>query len=222
MINNSYVKFNGQIYRQNIGIPMGIDPAPYIANLFLHYFEYNFIWSLINSGDLTKARSLAYTTRYLDDLLSINDNHVFEECHNIIYPNEMKLSKTDIDDINANYLDLNISINNSKFLCCKLYDKRHEFPFKVINYPNIKYSNNPKLPSYGIFTSQLIRVTRACSDSIVFDVAITKLVNDFINRGFSGDVLSKQFQKFLTKYHREWGKFGVTPTIPNILTQVPK
>ena len=68
----------------------------------------------------------------------------------------------------------------------------------------------------------LIRVTRACSDSIVFDVAITKLVNDFINRGFSGDVLSKQFQKFLTKYHREWGKFGVTPTIPNILTQVHK
>ena len=131
---------------------------------------------------------------------------------------ELKLSKTDANNINANYIDLNKTIKEEKFLCSKLYDKRHEFPFIVINYPNLKYCNNPKLPSYGIYTSQLIRVTRACTDCSAFDVATNRLTNDFINRGFSGILLRKQFQKFINKYHRDWGKFGVIPTTPHIIT----
>ena len=39
MIDNCYIVFKGKVYRQHIGIPMGIDPAPFIGNLFLHFSE---------------------------------------------------------------------------------------------------------------------------------------------------------------------------------------
>ena len=217
MINNSYISFNNKVYRQKTGIPMGIDPAPYFANLFLHYFEFEFIMYLINSGDVAKARKLALTSRYLDDLLALNDENVFQNNYGTIYPDEMKLSRTDKDGRSANYLDMNLFIEDNKFLCSKLYDKRHEFPFKVINYPNIKYSNNPKQPSYGIFTSQLIRVTRTCTSVQDFKVACERLVNDFVNRGFSGSILKVYFQKFLDRYHRVWGKFGAIPSAPSAI-----
>ena len=49
---------------------MGIDPAPFIANLFLHYYESSHINSLVSSGRLNVARKLSRYCRYLDDLLA--------------------------------------------------------------------------------------------------------------------------------------------------------
>ena len=34
VIDNAYFHVNNEIFRQIIGIPMGSDPAPFIANLF--------------------------------------------------------------------------------------------------------------------------------------------------------------------------------------------
>ena len=42
-IDSCYIEFKGKVYRQHIGIPMGVDPAPFIANLFLHYSESRYI-----------------------------------------------------------------------------------------------------------------------------------------------------------------------------------
>ena len=37
-----YIKVGDKIFRQTIGIPMGTDCAPLLANLFLSYYEYKF------------------------------------------------------------------------------------------------------------------------------------------------------------------------------------
>ena len=39
LLDNCYIKVGDSLFRQIIGIPMGSDPALYIANLFLYYFE---------------------------------------------------------------------------------------------------------------------------------------------------------------------------------------
>ena len=39
LIGNVYVN---NVYRQNIGIPMGTDCAPQLANLYLFYHEYSY------------------------------------------------------------------------------------------------------------------------------------------------------------------------------------
>ena len=43
LIDNTYFKCGNLILKQNIGIPMGIDPGPDFANLFLHYYEFSFM-----------------------------------------------------------------------------------------------------------------------------------------------------------------------------------
>ena len=57
----------------------------------------------------------------------------------------------------VNYLDFNITIGatSCKYVY-KSYDKRDDFNFKIMNYPNLS-GNVPKKPCYGVFISQLVR-----------------------------------------------------------------
>ena len=50
LMDNIYLFYRTEIYRQIIGIPMGTDCAPELANLFLFSYEYRYIIDLINSG----------------------------------------------------------------------------------------------------------------------------------------------------------------------------
>jgi hypothetical protein len=48
-------------------------------------------------------------------------------------------------------------------LSTKIYDKRDDFNFKIINFPNM-CSNIPASHAYGVYISQLIRYARASSN----------------------------------------------------------
>ena len=43
LIDNVYVNVGNKVYRQCVGIPMGTDCAPLLANLFLFFYEYRYI-----------------------------------------------------------------------------------------------------------------------------------------------------------------------------------
>jgi len=47
-------------------------------------------------------------------------------------------------------------------LTTKLYDKRDDFIFPVINYSFLN-GNIPSSPAYGVYMSQLIRYSGACN-----------------------------------------------------------
>lgn len=54
---------------------------------------------------------------YLDDLLSLNDDGAFNEVYKEIYTvKELKLSRTDNQGVEADYLDMNISFMNTFFI----------------------------------------------------------------------------------------------------------
>ncbi len=46
LLDNIFVKFGNHIYRQNVGIPMGTNCAPLVADLFLFCYERDFMLSL--------------------------------------------------------------------------------------------------------------------------------------------------------------------------------
>ena len=54
---------------------------------------------------------IASTSRYLDDLLNI-DNPYFEGMVNQIYPPELQLNKTNASDTKAPLLDLHLPVSN--------------------------------------------------------------------------------------------------------------
>ena len=68
---------------------MGTAFAPLVADLFLFCYERDFMLSLSedNQSDITEAFN--YTSRYLDDLLNI-DNNFFGSMDNRIYPSELQ------------------------------------------------------------------------------------------------------------------------------------
>ena len=51
LIDNTYVRIGDKVFRQVIGIPMGTDCAPFLANLFL--FSYEFQWMSENLKKIT-------------------------------------------------------------------------------------------------------------------------------------------------------------------------
>ena len=73
------------------------------------------------------------TSRYLDDLLNV-DNPNFELMVGLIYPTELQLNKAYSSDTEAPSLDLNLSIIDS-IVSSKIYDKRDNFNFEIVNFP---------------------------------------------------------------------------------------
>ena len=43
LIDNIYVSIDNRVYRQCVGIPIGTDCAPLVPNLFLFYYEYQYV-----------------------------------------------------------------------------------------------------------------------------------------------------------------------------------
>ena len=102
LIDNIFVECGGVIFQQVIGIPMGTNCAPLLADLdlFLYSYEAEFIQTLIKSGKRHLAKSFCFTYRYIDDVLSIN-NAKFEDYINIIYPVELENKDTTDADHHA-------------------------------------------------------------------------------------------------------------------------
>ena len=66
------VRFGSSVFRQVIGIPVGTNSAPLLADLFAHTFEYDFMVKTMKQ-DITNAIQFSNTFRCIDDLFSINN-----------------------------------------------------------------------------------------------------------------------------------------------------
>ena len=50
LIDSFFVEFDGRVYQQTIGIPMGTNCALLLADLFLYSYEAEFVQSLLQAG----------------------------------------------------------------------------------------------------------------------------------------------------------------------------
>ena len=73
LINNIFVQFGGCLFRQVIGIPMGMNCAPLLADFSLYSYENEFLDNMIRSGHRRLARSFNLCYRYIDDLIVFNN-----------------------------------------------------------------------------------------------------------------------------------------------------
>ena len=106
LIDDIYVRFGSSVFRWVIGIPMGTNSAPLLADLVLHTFEYDFMVKTMKQ-EITKAIQFSNTFRYIDDLFSIN-NVDFGNYINAFYPSELQLTNTSTSSTEVCYLDTNM------------------------------------------------------------------------------------------------------------------
>ena len=212
LINNIYVKFKGIVYKQIVGIPMGCDCAPQVADLFLYWYEHSYILKAIADKNPV-IHTLKYARRYIDDLNIPNASRKL--CDIItkeIYPEDLSIVATNDSKLNTTFLDLDIRVDNNMFIC-KLYDKRRDFPFKVVTFPNLK-SNVPNGGSYGTFVGELYRISKSSSDHRDFIVDVRQLVVKLINQNFERNKLYGTLNNFLKSrpgcLSKYWHNFNVS------------
>ena len=151
-LDNIFIIFGSKLYSQIVGIPMGTNCAPVVADLFLFCYERDFMLSLSDNNQADIIEAFNSTSRYLDDLLNI-DNPCFEQMVDQIYPTEFQLNKANSSDTEAPFSDLNLSITNG-IVSSKIYDERDDFNFEIVNFPVLD-GDVPRSPSYGVYISQL-------------------------------------------------------------------
>ena len=213
LIDNIYVRFGGLHFRQVIGIPMGTNCAPLLADLFLYSYETEFLDGLISKGNRKLARKFNFTYRYIDDLISFRNKN-FQQHLSTIYPKELQIKPTTQSDFVTHYLDLTFMRDKSNNVSTKLYDKRDDFSFHIVNFPFLS-SNIPSGPTYGVYTSQLIRYARCCSQYSDFSARHKTLVERLLSQGYKSNRLSNTFKKFYDRYNELIGKYNVS--LPNLL-----
>ena len=152
---NIFIRFGSKLYRNNyIGIPMGTNCAPLVADLFFFLFCYerDFMLSLSDNNQTEIIEVFNSTSRYLDDLL---DNPYFEQMVSQIYPTELQFNKANSSDTEAPFLDLNLSITNG-IVSSKIYDKRNDSNFEIVNFsfPDGEFLGS--LPMEYIFLSLFV------------------------------------------------------------------
>ena len=167
LISNCFFTVGNMTMQQTIGIPMGIDPAPFWANLFLYTYERDYMKSLIGF-DKVKAKCFHSTHRFIDDLCAINDGGEFGRIYRDIYPDELNL-KEEHSGVHASFLNLYINLINYKFIY-NLYDKRDAFTFSIVRMPHIS-SNIPQSIFYSSLVGEFLRIAHS-----------TLLLQDFIPR----------------------------------------
>ena len=87
LIFNCYFTVGDTIMKQIIGIPLGGDPAPFWADLFLFHYESKWILKMKRENNIL-ARKFGSMFRFLDDLDAMNDGGEFERNLINIYPPE--------------------------------------------------------------------------------------------------------------------------------------
>ena len=155
---------------------MDTNCAPLLAALFLYSYKADFIQGLLKKNEKKLARSFNLTFRYIDDVHSLNNSR-FIDFVDRIYPIKLEIKDTTDTDRHASYLDLHLEIDSEGWLRTKLYDKRDDFNFPIVNFPfvtsliMISFSTNQQKTfksSYFKICTQLIEHSKCATKIILF------------------------------------------------------
>ena len=185
---------------------MGLDPAPFIANLSLYACEHKF-QAKLSKENYNAAKQNNNNSRYIDDINTVN-NKVFEDQIKLIYPPEITCNRENTSDLAGHFLDIDIAIVNDKFVT-KVFDKRDTFEIKIVKFPSV-LSNIPDSVIYSVFVSQTLRAARICSLFKDFIEIFKILVQNFKAKGCLTKFLIPKAKKTFLTNEKTFAKFNTT------------
>ena len=106
-----------------------------------------------------------------------------------------------IQEIGVNFLSGLFDLHTS------VYDKRDDFGFPIVNFPWLS-GDVPRLPSYGIYISQLVRFARCYTSVFDFHSKNLQITSKLLTQGYRYHKLRKTFGKFFRSYSELLSKFG--------------
>ena len=122
--------------------------------------------------------------------------------------------------MSALYLDLHLEIDIAEQLRTKLYNKREDFNFPIVNFP-FRCSNIPEAPGYGEYISQLIRYSRDCGTYEDFLDKRLLLTRKLLNQGFLLVKLKLSLRQFYGRHHGLVGRYWIYVSLVEHLRSPP-
>ena len=168
--------------------------APLIADLFSFLYERDLMSNLYKLKQYDLKDMFNDTSRYFDDIFTIL-NPEFEKHIPDIYPTELQLNKANTSDKGTSFLDLNIKFTGSD-VHTSVYDKRDDFGFPIVNFPWLS-GDVPRLRSYGVYISQLVRFARCCTSVSDFNSRNLQLTSWLLTQGYIYHKFRKSIRKVL-------------------------
>ena len=169
---------------------MGTNCATLVADLFLFCYERDFMMSLSEDKQANIIDAFNTTSRYLDDILNINNVYFFSMVIPI-YSSELKLNKANISGTKAAILtcicQILMILFRSKFMI--------NVTTLILNLSNFPFLDGDVLlsTSYVVYISQLIRFARASGHVADFNTCNKLLTQKLLKQGYRYHKLRKAF-----------------------------
>ena len=170
-INKCFFTIGNLIFKQDIGIPMGFDPAPFWASLLLYYCEFKYIKQLI-SNESSKAYKYHGISRFISYICAVNNGSEFLTPFKNFYPEESNSEET---------LPLD------------------KFSFFLVQMPHIS-SNVSSTIFYGSLFSELLQIARCALRINDFIPKVSDLLSRMMTQGGNRARLTKQLKKLFHRY----------------------
>ena len=122
---------------------------------FSIFFKSKHVQNIISKKS-TRAYKHHATSRFINDLCTINDDDQFSKSFKCIYSGELEL-KLEHSGTHATFLDLDL---RSGIFVYKLFDKRSKFSFFIIRMAQLE-SNIPSTIFYGFIFSEFFRIAQS-------------------------------------------------------------
>ena len=142
LLDKIYIRFVSKLYRQIVGIPMGTNCDPLVADLYWFCNDRYFMLSLIDDNKSEVIEAFKSTSRYLDNILNIDNNFLI--AWSVIFA---------LSDTDASFLDLHLSILTG-LIKTKMYAKKDDFDFDILNFPFLD-GDVIRSTSYGFYILNL-------------------------------------------------------------------
>ena len=113
-----------------------------------------------------------------------------------IFPTEFQLSRANSSKSEAPFLDSNLCISNGTVFT-KIYDKRDDFDFDVVNFPFLAMSSG--VPHTGYTYLNLLNSPELLQILVTLTAVIKPLLPNFV--GYRYFKLRKAFSKFYRRHN---------------------
>ena len=122
LLDNLFIQVGGKVFQQCVGIPMGTNSTPLLAELLLHDYESNARIRISSKNGNPQAKSFELTCRNIDDLIGS------------ITPDSTKLSKRYLSELRGAWRDHD---TNNIFAHCSLIFYFLDFKFSNFVCPSV-------------------------------------------------------------------------------------
>jgi hypothetical protein len=210
LVNNATVKAASAVYRQTMGIPMGLASSPALCNLYLLSYEWRFTRALAAAKpdplrDQLLAGMLSYM-RYIDDAWVINSPALAtlitappDPTTSLnLYPPCLVIKVTASNSENRmTYLDISIHRHANGTYSTSMFFKSEKLPFPVVQYIS-PASCRPSYMLKGIVAGMTVSALYHCSSNKLAKYCITAACEVLVTRGWPRKTIMAAVQATLS------------------------